>query len=206
MDSWLSLTGAHQLGIAVGSISGGYCLGECKHCFSRKLHRKHVVVVGGELQNSSPTACVWRWYQKNWPVCPNKFETIPINCIEAHVSTPRPVWPVPYACAQPWAPIRAKQLSMAATAGVIWLCARARYWPYCGVGTCASVQLNGIVSKSLSQFKRLARLNFWFFKYYVHGINEKKVLVRLVIYSFAYCLGYLGLFNIFYTPDEFYRV
>ena len=65
MDSWLALTGAHQLGIAVGSISGGYCLGECKHCFNRKLHRKHVVVVGGELQNSSPTACVWRWYQKN---------------------------------------------------------------------------------------------------------------------------------------------
>ena len=161
MDSWLVLTGAHQLGIAVGSISGAYCLGECKHYFNRKLHRKHVVVVGGELQNSSSTACVWRWYQKNWPVCPNKFETIPINCIEAHVSTPRPVWPVPYACAQPWAPIRAKQLSMAATAGVIWLCACLRYWPYFGVGTCASVQLIGIVSKSFSQFKRLAHLNFW---------------------------------------------
>ena len=50
MDSWLALTGDHQLGIAVGSISGGYCLGECKHCFNRKLHRKHVVVVGGKLK------------------------------------------------------------------------------------------------------------------------------------------------------------
>ena len=31
---------------------------------------------------------------------------------------------------------RAKQLSMAATARVIWLCAWVRYWPYRGVGTC----------------------------------------------------------------------
>ena len=29
-----------------------------------------------------------------------------------------------------WAPIRAKQLSMASTAGVIWWCACVRYWPY----------------------------------------------------------------------------
>ena len=72
---------------------------------------------------------------------------------------------------------------MAANAGVIWLCACVRYWPYGGVGTCASVQLIGIVSKSLSQFKRLAHLNFLFFKYCVHGIHEKQVLVRLVIYT-----------------------
>ena len=26
---------------------------------------KKVVAVGWELQNSSPTACLWRWYQKN---------------------------------------------------------------------------------------------------------------------------------------------
>ena len=37
-----------------------------------------------------------------------------------------------------WAPIRAKQLSMAVTAGVIWLWACIRLWPY-GFGTCASV-------------------------------------------------------------------
>ena len=36
-------------------------------------------------------------------------------------------------------PIRAKQLSMAAIKRVIWLCACVRYWPYGGVGTCASV-------------------------------------------------------------------
>ena len=35
--------------------------------------------------------------------------------------------------------IRAKQLSMAATNRGIWLCACVRYWPYHGVGTCASV-------------------------------------------------------------------
>ena len=38
-----------------------------------------------------------------------------------------------------WAPITAKQLSMAAPAGVIWWCACVRYWPYRGVSTCASV-------------------------------------------------------------------
>ena len=36
-------------------------------------------------------------------------------------------------------PNEAKQLSMAATTGVIWLCTCVRYWPYRGVGTCASV-------------------------------------------------------------------
>ena len=46
-----------------------------------------------------------------------------------------------------WAPTRAKQLSMAVTARVIWLCACVRYWPYPGVGTCASVQLFGIVTR-----------------------------------------------------------
>ena len=44
-------------------------------------------------------------------------------------------------------------------------------------------------AKSLSQFKRLAHLNFWFLKYCEHGIHEKQVLVRLVVDSFAYCLG-----------------
>ena len=37
--------------------------------------------------------------------------------------------------------IRAKQLSMAATARVIWLCAWVRLWPYGGVGKCASVMI-----------------------------------------------------------------
>ena len=31
-------------------------------------------------------------------------------------------------------------------------------------------------AKSLSQFKRLDHLNFWFFKYCVHGTHEKQVL------------------------------
>ena len=44
-------------------------------------------------------------------------------------------------------------------------------------------------AKSLSQFKPLAYLNFWFLKYCVHGIHEKQVLVRLVVDRFAYCLG-----------------
>ena len=35
-------------------------------------------------------------------------------------------------------------------------------------------------AKSLSQFKRLANLNFWILTYCVYGIREKRVLVRLV--------------------------
>ena len=31
-------------------------------------------------------------------------------------------------------------------------------------------------AKSLSQFQRLAHMNFWFFKYCVHGVHEKQVL------------------------------
>ena len=49
-----------------------------------------------------------------------------------------------------WAPIRAKQLSMAATARVIWLCACVRYWPYHGDGTCVSVLIS--VDSLLSVF------------------------------------------------------
>ena len=40
-----------------------------KHWFTRQLHRREVVAVGWEPQNSSPTLGVWRWDQKNWPVC-----------------------------------------------------------------------------------------------------------------------------------------
>ena len=45
-------------------------------------------------------------------------------------------------------------------------------------------------ANSLSQFKRLAHLNFWFLNYCVLGIHEKQVLVRLFVDSF-------GLFIIF---------
>ena len=42
---------------------------EQKHWFTRQLHRREVVAVGWKPQNSSPTVCVWRWNQKNGPVC-----------------------------------------------------------------------------------------------------------------------------------------
>ena len=45
-----------------------------------------------------------------------------------------------------WALIRTKQLSMAVTTRVIWMCACVRYWPYRVVGTCASVHNFGIIS------------------------------------------------------------
>ena len=36
-----------------------------KHSLVRQIHRKQVVAFGWEPQNNSPTACVWRWDQKN---------------------------------------------------------------------------------------------------------------------------------------------
>ena len=57
------------------------------------------------------------------------FVSIPIRGLTLLIDpTAMPCW---------WAPTRAKQLSMAATARVIWLCACVRYWPYRGVGRCA---------------------------------------------------------------------
>ena len=55
------------------------------------------------------------------------------------------------------APIREKQLSMAATARVIWLCACVRYLPYGGVSTCAPVL---IISFALKTFN-LGQNNFF---------------------------------------------
>ena len=101
------------------------------------------------------------------PIYHESFETIPSNCTEAHVPTATTcllqgvlctrlsskgsfihgfstsIGPTAMPCW--WAPIRVKQLSMTATARVIWLCGCVRYWPYRGVGTCASVHLLGIV-------------------------------------------------------------
>ena len=45
----------------------------------------------------------------------------------------------PEGCAKLIAPVREKQLSMAATPGVIWLSACVKKWPYPGVGKCPSV-------------------------------------------------------------------
>ena len=53
-------------------------------------------------------------------------------------------WPDGYAMLM--TPTRAKQPSMASTAGVMWMCACVRYWPYRGVGTCAWVH-NLVVSE-----------------------------------------------------------
>ena len=50
---------------------------------------------------------------------------------------------------------RAKQLSMAATARVIWLYACVRYWPYQGVGRCTSLLSVGINSMSFQATNRL---------------------------------------------------
>ena len=61
-----------------------------KHSFVRQIHRKQVVAVGWEPQNNSPTACVRRWDQKNWPVRPKKFWNNQI--IHWSTRTNSPVW------------------------------------------------------------------------------------------------------------------
>ena len=50
---------------------------------------------------------------------------------------------------------RAKPLSMAATAPVIWLYACVRYWPYHGVGRCTSLLSVGINSMGFQATNRL---------------------------------------------------
>ena len=56
----------------------------------RQIHRKQVVAVGWEPQNNSPTACVRRWDQKNWPVRPQKIWNNQI--IHWSTRTNSPVW------------------------------------------------------------------------------------------------------------------
>ena len=50
-----------------------------KHPFKRQLHTTHVVPVGWEMKNSSPTACVWRWDLQKTCVL-NKGETAVHGC------------------------------------------------------------------------------------------------------------------------------
>ena len=44
-----------------------------------------------------------------------------------------------------------KQLFMAANCPGMWLCACVKYWPYRGVGTCASVLIIGEVIQAVSR-------------------------------------------------------
>ena len=56
MDSCFALIGAHQHGIAVGSMNGP-SQASAKHSFKRQLHTTLVGAVGWEPHGSSPTAC-----------------------------------------------------------------------------------------------------------------------------------------------------
>ena len=63
MDNCFALVGAHQHGIVVGSVRGVNPRIRDpllpRRVQALLLHRKQVVAVGWELQNSSPIACVW---------------------------------------------------------------------------------------------------------------------------------------------------
>ena len=61
------------------------------------------------------------------------------------------------------APIRAKQLSMAATARLIWLCACLRYWPNRGLKSLALIKfVNANLTRSAPHFKSAVfRFSIW---------------------------------------------
>ena len=86
-----------------------------------------------------------------------------------------------------WFLIRTKQLSMAATARVIWLCACVRYWPYRRVGTCTLVLISEIGiepdnSQDLLRSCVLVDLLFSFFmESWIIKINRFKQLVINVL-------------------------
>ena len=90
--------------------------------------------VAGEQRGSSVIHFPLRM-QVNYKI--NKGHIIPTPrygndfCIPSAISSG-------YAMLMPFL-MKTKQLSMAATAWLIWLCACVRYWPYGGVGMCVSV-------------------------------------------------------------------
>ena len=51
---------------------------EQKHYFKRQLHRRQVLAVGWELQNSSPTECVWRT-KNTLNKFPAKIDGLPVE-------------------------------------------------------------------------------------------------------------------------------
>ena len=73
------------------------------------------------------------------------FYIIPIDSNEAHLPTPRYGQYLTHAHNH-------ITRAVAATARVIWLCACVRYWPYRGVGKCASLLSIGIVILYLCMF------------------------------------------------------
>ena len=80
-----------------------------------------------------------------------------------------------------WAPVRAKQLSMAATARVIWLCAYVRYWPDRGVDTCTSVLklvLKSILVRVSARFE-LARVRVIRSQLYHHCLQINLLITSL---------------------------
>ena len=99
------------------------------------------------------------------------------------------VWPLPpppplidpTAIPCRWAPKRTKQLSMAATAGVIRLYASVRYWPYRGVGTCVS--LHNLVSFPLP-------LNIALYIYLCIDIQFGKKLITIQRHCNFFSIGW----------------
>ena len=53
-----------------------------RHFFKRQLHHGQVVAVSWEPQNSSPTACVWRWDQKIDLCAPKKLKQYQLTALK----------------------------------------------------------------------------------------------------------------------------
>lgn len=77
----------------------------------------------------------------------------------------------PDGCAKLIAPVMAKHLSMAATAGVIWLCTCVKKWPYRGFGICALVLKLVLVRLGLFKVLRVWKMS---------SVNRGKINIKRV--------------------------
>ena len=122
MNSCFALTGAHQHGLAVGSMGGG------KTRASKTF--------GHTGQFSHPTSIRMPWENRfAVPNSTNRYHLFTVElalmkCFAFALAVKGLKWD-PTATPWWWAPTMAKPLSVAATAWVIWLCTCTRCWYVC---------------------------------------------------------------------------
>ena len=121
MDSCFALIGAHQHGIAVGSMGGGKTRASKTFWAQGSIFPSHLHThaVGEPFCGSQPTdtTCLrWSWRLMKCFAFASAVEDLKCD------PTATPCW---------WAPTMAKPLSVAAPAWVIWLCTCTRSWYVC---------------------------------------------------------------------------
>lgn len=126
---------------------------------------------------TATTWIVWSFRSKGCLHPPQQLRTPVITFSGSH-------WYLAMPCR--WGQTKPKQLSMAAAARVMWLCARVRYWPY-------RTRLNWptfLIGKSV-------RIRLWFFCF-----NYNEVISRKSVFKVAACIADLAAVEII-TFSEF---